>query len=188
MAADLNPTKSLSVWAFYTLQFRSGDTAGVNAFPSDEYNLAGDYGRSAISRQRLFSGLWYNAPRHGLGLMGGLFFRANSGTPFNITTGTDLNGDTIFNDRPAIATDPARLSVVRTRYGSFDGQPLPGQTIVPVNFATVPGFYSLQTTLAREFHFGPRPAAAVHDPGQPAGEGQPDPRSVCASPPRFKMC
>ncbi len=175
-AADLNPTKALSVWAFYTLQFRSGDTGGANAFPSNEYDLAADYGRTATSRQRLFSGLWYNGPKNALGLMGGVFFRANSGTPFNITTGTDLNGDTIFNDRPAFATDLNRPSVVRTRYGNFDTAPAPGQTTIPVNFATSPGFYSLQTTLAKEFHFGPRPAAAAHVAGQPAGEGRPDPR------------
>ena len=142
-SADLNPTKALSVWAFYTLQFRSGDTAGANAFPSNEYNLAADYGRSVTARQRIFTGLWYNAPRRGLGLMGGLFFRANSGTPFNITTGTDLNGDTIFNDRPAFATDLARPSVVRSPYGNFDTAPTAGQTTIPVNSATSPAFYSL---------------------------------------------
>ncbi len=172
-AADLNPTKSLSVWAFYTLQFRSGDTGGTNSFPSNQYDLAADDGRLATSRQRLFSGLWYNAPKSALGLMGGLFFRANSGTPFNITTGTDLNGDTIFNDRPAFATDLTRPSVVRSRYGNFDASPIPGQTTIPINYATSPSFYSLQTSLAREFHFGPRPAGEAHASG---GEGRPDPR------------
>ncbi len=170
-AADLNPTKALSVWAFYTLQFRSGDTSGANAFPSNEYDLAADYGRSATTRQRIFTGLWYNAPRRGLGLMGGLFFRANAGTPFNITTGTDLNGDTIFNDRPAFATDLTRPSVVRSRYGDFDAAPVAGQTVIPINYGTSPVFYSLQTTLSREFHFGPRPAAS-----QAAGADKPEAR------------
>jgi len=36
------------------------------------------------------------------------FITARSGAPFNITTGTDLNGDTIFNDRPAFATPAIR--------------------------------------------------------------------------------
>ena len=171
-AADLNPTKALSVWAFYTLQFRSGDTGGINAFPSNEYDLAADYGPAAVTRQRLSSGLWYNGPKN---FMAGLFFRANSGTPFNITTGIDNNGDTIFNDRPAFATDLTRPSVVRTRYGNFDAAPTAGQTIVPVNYATSPAFFSLQTSFAREFHFGPRPAALAA-PGKPKGEGLPDPR------------
>ena len=172
-AADLNPTKALSVWAFYTLQFRAADTSGAGAFPSDEYNLAADYGRTGTARQRLFAGLWYNAPRRALGLMGGLFFRANSGTPFNITTGTDLNGDTIFNDRPAIATDLTRPSVVRTRYGNLDTVPVAGEATLPINAETSPSFYSLQTSLAKEFHIGPRPAALA---GRPAAEGRPEPR------------
>ena len=128
-AADLNPTKALSVWAFYTLQFREADTSGATSFPSNQYDLAADYGRTTASRERLFSGLWYNFPR---AFMGGLFFRTNSGTPFNITTGTDGNGDTIFNDRPSFATDMTRRSVARTRYGNFDTEPVAGQTVIPV--------------------------------------------------------
>ena len=106
--------------------------------------------------------------------MGGLFFRANSGTPFNITTGTDLNGDTIFNDRPAIATDLSRPSVVQTRYGKFDTTPIAGEAILPINAETSPSFYSLQTSLAREFHLGPRPSAAASISA--TGEGRPEGR------------
>ena len=172
-AVDLNPTKALSVWAFYTLGFRAANTSGLNAFPSNQYDLAADYGRTAATEQRLFSGLWYNAPR---GVNGGLFLRTNSGTPFNVTTGTDLNGDTIFNDRPAFATDLTRSSVVRTKYGNFDTSPMPGQTIIPVNYATSPAFVSLQLTASKEFHFGPRPAPAAAVAGAAAPQGQPDPR------------
>jgi len=32
------------------------------------------------------------------------FLIAQSGVPFNITTGQDVNGDSIFNDRPAFAS------------------------------------------------------------------------------------
>src|ERR1035441_10973928 len=39
---------------------------------------------------------------------------ATSTRPFNMTVGRDLNGDTIFTDRPAFATDLSRPSVVRT--------------------------------------------------------------------------
>ncbi len=172
-SADLNPTKSLSVWAFFYKQNRTADSGGSTSFPSNEYDLAQDYGRAAVTKNRLFSGVWYNAPK---GLNAGLFFRATSGTPFNITTGTDGNGDTIFNDRPAFATDLTRASVVRTRYGNFDTAPIAGQSIIPINDATSPAFYSLQLTASKEFHFGPRPAPEKPAPGQPAPQGRPDPR------------
>ena len=32
------------------------------------------------------------------------FIIANSGTPFNIIVGQDLNGDSIFNDRPCLVS------------------------------------------------------------------------------------
>jgi hypothetical protein len=51
-----------------------------------------------------------------IGLTLNPFLLANSGQPFNITIGRDLNGDSIFNDRPAFATDLARASVVKTRH------------------------------------------------------------------------
>ena len=41
---------------------------------------------------------------------------ANSGQPFNIVIGQDLNGDNQFNDRPAFATS-ASTNVVQTSYG-----------------------------------------------------------------------
>ena len=44
---------------------------------------------------------------------------ANSGSPFNITIGQDLNGDNQFNDRPAYAT-AASTNALKTNYGTFD--------------------------------------------------------------------
>ena len=166
--ADLNPTKRLSVWAFYNMQIRTADSSGVNSFPSNEYDLAQDYGRTAVTRQRLFSGLWYNSPKSA---DVGMFLVAHSGTPFNITTGTDLNGDTIFNDRPAFATDLSRAFVVKTRYGNFDAAPIPGQTIVPINFATSPAFVSLRLVVSKTFGFGPRPVRLA----APAKAEKPEP-------------
>ena len=42
-----------------------------------------------------------------------------SGQPFNVTIGQDLNGDNQFNDRPAFAT-AASTNVIQSRYGAFD--------------------------------------------------------------------
>ncbi|MGI4828554.1 MAG: hypothetical protein ACRYFU_10255, partial [Janthinobacterium lividum] len=128
------------------------------SFPSNEYDLAQDQGRAAITRQRFSSGLWYSGPKS---VDLGMFLVAHSGTPFNITTGTDLNGDTIFNDRPAFATDLSRPSVVMTRYGALDAAPVAGQTTIPINYETSPAFVSLRVVVSKTFGFGPRPAQAV---------------------------
>jgi hypothetical protein len=71
------------------------------------------------------------------------FIVVSSGAPFNITIGRDLNGDGRFNDRPAWATDLTRPSVVITKYGAFDTDPLPGQTIIPRNLGNGPGNFTV---------------------------------------------
>ena len=45
---------------------------------------------------------------------------ANSGPPFDVTSGRDLWGTTIFNARPGIGTDPNKPGVVQTPYGLLD--------------------------------------------------------------------
>ena len=167
---DLNPTKRLSVWAFANKQNRTGDSFGADTFPSNEYNLAQDFGRTTANKKRIFTGVWYNGPKS---VNGGLFLRSYSGTPFNITTGTDLNGDTQFNDRPAYATDLSRPSVVHTRYGIFDTEPMAGQRIIPINLATSPAYVSLNVVLAKEFQFGPTVEPEPAPPGEPSAKPAP---------------
>jgi hypothetical protein len=92
-----------------------------------------------------------------------------SGAPTDTTTGTDLNGDTIYNDRPAFATDLSRPSVVKTVWGNFDTQPLAGQKIIPRNFGTGPGYAVLFASASKTVGIGPRkmlPATA----GKPAAK------------------
>ena len=76
-----------------------------------------------------------------------------SGGPFNITTGQDLNGDGIFNDRPAFATATSR-SVKATQYGSFDLTPVYGTQLVPINYLQAPGNVSINLRLSRTFGWG----------------------------------
>jgi hypothetical protein len=77
-----------------------------------------------------------------------------SGQPYNLTIGSDLNGDTVANDRPAFATDLSRPSVVTTKFGAFDTDPIPGQTIVPRNYLIGTGMWSLNMRVGRTFAFG----------------------------------
>jgi hypothetical protein len=82
------------------------------------------------------------------------FVVARSGGPFNIITGRDTNGDTLFTERPAFATDLSRPSVVFTSFGAFDLDPLPGQSIVPRNLGQSPGFFQVNLRVGKTFEFG----------------------------------
>lgn len=156
-------TKSAILYGYYLFGKRRADTAGAASFPSNQYDLQTDYGRAANDiRNRAYFGGIIHAPFH---FDFNPFFIVESAAPFNITTGQDLNGDSQFNDRPAFATDLSRPSVVRTRWGNFDMDPMPGQQIIPVNYGDGPSFVMLNMTASRNIGIGPKLQAA---PGQEA--------------------
>jgi hypothetical protein len=152
---NLRLGSKLSVFGFYSLNFARSNTAGVNSFPSDSYDIALDYGRAAFDvRHRLFLGGSFALPK---GFRLSPFMMANSGPPFNITVGQDLNGDSIFNDRPAFAPAGATGSnIVATRWGTFDTLPTAGETIIPINLGTGPGQFSLNLRLSKTIGLGRR--------------------------------
>jgi len=142
----------LSLFGFYTLNYAKSNTAGVDRFPMNQYNLREDYGRAAFDvRHRLFLGGSFGLP---YGFRISPFMMTSSGMPFSITLGQDVNGDSIFNDRPGLATGSSGPSIVVTRFGTFDKNPGTGETIVPPNFVTGPSQFSLNLRLAKTFGFG----------------------------------
>ncbi len=160
--------KHAGTWTSYSLRFQQSDVSGASNFVSNSYNIRADYGRPVdLARSRLFTGFWWDVGR---GLNAGMFLAAHSATRFNITTGTDLNGDSIYNDRPAFATDLTRASVVRTLYGNFDTAPVNGQRPIPINYGRAPGLFTLNMRLGKGFGFGRLPPPAPLAPGS-----KPDP-------------
>jgi hypothetical protein len=94
----------------------------------------------------------------------------NSGQPFNITVGRDLNNDSIMNDRPAFATSASLAkNVVATRWGTFDLSPIPGERIIPLNLGTGPDRVSLNLRLSKTFGLGGK--AGGDQPTGPGGRG-----------------
>ena len=136
----------------YVYNSARSDSDGSGSFPVNQYDLTGEYGRSAQDiRHRFFLFGTINALPWGVRL--NPILTLNSGRPFNITTGRDANGDTIFNERPAFATDLSRPSVRVTPYGAFDLDPL-GQSIIPRNYGTGPAFFGVNLRASKTFGFG----------------------------------
>lgn len=74
------------------------DTDSSFSLPADNYDLRSEWGNAATEMRHRVFGLWsLRLPR---GFTTSSTFRLNTGTPFNITTGLDGNGDTNSNDRP----------------------------------------------------------------------------------------
>jgi carboxypeptidase family protein len=152
----------LSLNGFYTLSYANSNAVG-GGFPSNPYNLRQDYGpASFVVRHQVFLGGSMGLPK---GFRLSPFMVLNSGRPYSITVGEDLNGDSIFNDRPAFAASgPTGPNIVSTPLGVFNTAPTPGEAVVPPNYLFGPSQFSMNARLAKTIGFG-----KVREGGGPGG-------------------
>ncbi len=144
--------RKLSLFGFYVLNFAKADTSGATYFPSNQFDPRADYGRSTFdTRNRFLLGGNYQAP---FGISVSPFLVTDSGAPFNITVGQDLNGDNQFNDRPAFAT-AGSTDVMDTAYGKFDLSPAADAARIPYNFVNGPSQFSTNLRLSKSIGIGP---------------------------------
>jgi hypothetical protein len=167
----------VQLFGYYTLNYANSNASGVSNFASNSYNLSQDYGRASFdTRHRLFLGgsialpyLFRLSP----------FMVASSGSPYNITTPTDLNGDSIFNDRPGListATCPQGTSPVGTTYctplGTFNSAGASaGATLLPINYAIGPSHFTLNLRLTKTFGLGSKLKESTNTQGVGGGHG-----------------
>ncbi|MGO9125222.1 MAG: carboxypeptidase regulatory-like domain-containing protein [Terriglobales bacterium] len=175
----VNAGAKLSLFGFYTLNyansdlgsgssntatgvagFSSGGSLSTPSFISNQFDPMTDYGRAAFDvRHRVLLGGTIGLPR---AFRLNPFMVVSSGQPYNVTAGQDLNGDSIFNDRPALVSAATCGTVVKqpsgnlcTPVGTFNpGTPLTGQTIVPINYGTASTLFTLNLRLSKTIGFG----------------------------------
>ena len=164
----------VSLFGFYMMNFANADTAGASYFPSNQSDPSADYGRANFDvRNRFLLGGNFQAP---YGISISPMLDANSGQPFNITVGQDLNGDNQFNDRPAFAT-AASTQTMKTSYGTFDMNPAWNQSRIPYNYGTGPSQFSMNLRVSKSIGVGPKvtttSSTASNGQGGPGGGGPP---------------
>ncbi len=150
--------KNISLTTFYSLSYAKSTAAS----PSNPYNLLQDYGRATFDvRNRIF-------------LIGNItlpykislspFVVYQSGAPFNITAGSDINQDGNFNDRPEYGTSGNCFTSTNTaaeaeiaRYGCF-AIPSIGSTYtpIPVNMGRGPNLLTANLRVAKNWGIGPK--------------------------------
>ncbi len=142
----------------YTFNQANSDTQGVDSFASVAQDPGLDYGRAAFGiRHRVTLLNSYTAP---WGITFASLFEAQSGTPFNVTTGSDLTGNNQFNARPAygVCGTPGLLN---TPYGCLDPNPAgKGETMVPFGAGTGPANVLFDLRASKVFGVGPRETVA----------------------------
>jgi Carboxypeptidase regulatory-like domain/TonB dependent receptor len=155
---------TLTLFARYFLGRARSDSDGSGSFPADQHDPGADYGPAAVdARHRVTVGGSVRLPGN---LRVSPLVIYSSPSPFNITTGRDNNGDTLFTDRPAYATDPHAPGVVETPWGLLDPNPRPGQTIVPHNLGRGGSFLMVNLRVRKTIGFGTRPEAAAAEGGE----------------------
>jgi hypothetical protein len=148
-----------SLFSFYTYNNAKSDTSGVTYTPSVASDPGFDYGRASFDIHNRFLLLGnFMAPWQ---LSFAPFVSVNSGTPYNITTGTDLTGNNQFNARPTYAASCSETGAVATIYGCLNGDPLStpngaNERIVPYNLGTGPMNVSMNLRISKVIGFGPR--------------------------------
>jgi hypothetical protein len=155
--------RRVSLFGFYVLNYAksnasSGGSAGgffssgttsEASFVSNQYDPLADYGRGAFDvRHRVFLGGNFSLP-YSLSLSP--FVIINSGEPYNLTTGQDNNGDSIFNDRPWFASNPNNaICTSSTSFSTTES----AAGLVPVNNCTGPSGVTLNLRLSKTIGFG----------------------------------
>jgi hypothetical protein len=143
----------VSLFAYYTLNSANSNSDGLGTFPANPTNFTGEYGPAATDiRHRVLVGgtvsLRWNVRLNPL-------VTVQSGAPFNITTGQDNYGTTLYTARPGIATDTTRPGLIQTPYGLLDPNPIPGEFILPRNYGRGPDIISFNLRVGRTWGFGP---------------------------------
>jgi len=167
----------VQMFGYYSLNYANSETSGVNTFPTNSYDISEDYGRATFDvRNRLFLGgsiafpyLFRLSP----------FMVVSSGSPYNIVSPLDLNGDSQYNNRPGLVSNATCPNVQNatgspiycTPLGTFDVTGSTG-TLLPINYGTGPNHFVMNLRLTKTFGFGPK-AKATNGQGGQGGPGGP---------------
>ncbi len=142
--------------AFYVLGKANSDADGSGSFPANPYDFSTEYGRaSGDIRHRFVMTGNFRAP---WGITLNPFVIVQSGRPFNITLGRDINGDTLNTERPALApagvdcSDTANFKC--TPFGNFKLTFAPGDVMIPRNFGQGPGSITANLRVSKTWSFG----------------------------------
>jgi hypothetical protein len=159
----LNPRISLS--GNYVLSKSTGDFDGFggSGLPMNSYDLSGEYGRTSGDVRHRFT-LFGTVNSPWWGLVFNPFVVLNTGRPFNITTGQDLNLDRAFNERPTFAQLNAYCTANPSRCDRFDFSNTSDE-IIPRNFGNGPGSVSVNLRVSRTFTWGGESARRASSSG-----------------------
>jgi hypothetical protein len=169
-------SKNVSLFGYYSLNSALGDSSGGGAAISTPGDLQADFGRMTFDvKQRVFLSGSITLPKF---IQLSPFVIAQSGNPYNITTGSDNNFDTFFNSRPDIVpasdANPGGANTIKTIPGCGTFAPpgvIAGAPVAPINDCTGPTLFTFNFRLTKTFGFGPSTVVKNSGSGSNGGHG-----------------
>ena len=166
----------LSLFGYYSLGFAKGDSTGAGTPISVPYDIQADYGRTTFDRRNFGVVAGSITLPHFVQLSP--FAISQSGTPYNVTLGSDPASDGFYNERPeAVPLSMVNGSTIRSIPGCGLGFAQPGTvagyTTAPINACTGPNLFSFNLRVTKTFGFGEKTASSGHggSGGGPGGGG-----------------
>jgi hypothetical protein len=162
-------SSALSIFGYYVLNHAMSNSDGLQTFPANPYSGTGEYGPASTDvRNRVVLGgniltRWnvrFNP-----------FVTLQTGAPFNITTGNDPFGTTVFTARPGLVTNESLPGLQQTAYGLLDPNPTANESIIPRNYGRGPGIYAVNLRVGRTWGFGGEKGAGTTRSGRDAPAG-----------------
>ena len=163
-------SSNLSFFGNYRFGTAKSDTDGTGSFPAYSYDLSDEYGDSSFDIRHFFVlGSSIGMP---WGVRVSPFIIATSGRPFNIFSGLDSNGDSIFTERPTFAQLADRCDALGLTNSFCDVSGISDldQTI-PRNYGRGPSSLTVNLRLNKSFGFGSSPQAPVRADNTGGGGG-----------------
>jgi hypothetical protein len=132
----------------YTYSKALRDVEDFTFVAQDQNRRAAEKGLASNDRRhQIVANLTWALP---LGFQVGAVVQARSGRPYNITTGTDNNGDTVQNDRPDLLVPGGSYTDRATFSSAFTGR----VGNLARNAGTGPGFFQLDARLSKRIPVG----------------------------------
>lgn len=171
-------SRRISLFGYYSLNFARGNTSGNGSPITTPYNLNADYGRTGFdTRNRGLMGGSISLPHF---MQVSPFMIAQSGNPYNITVGSDVNGDTFFNDRPyrvtGVTTNNSTVKAIGGcgTFATAAAAPA-GSSLAPINACTGPALFTFNFRFTKTWGFGEQRSRSNggDSNGQPGQGGPP---------------
>jgi hypothetical protein len=158
-------THGINLFGFYAMSFADANTSGATFFPTSNTDTRADYGRASFARRQF--GVFGGTMQFRYGITASPFMIAQAGTPYNLTTGQDPFGTSIYNQRPYFASgDSGNCRSASSFSATQTGDLAP----VPINYCTGPANATINLRIAKVFGFGEKTGGAAGSSG--GGEGR----------------